>query len=590
MGPAPATASAFIIRPTGLAGSCTGRWHCVRVHLCIVTAVVSAFRSSSMGETQKYTWAEYFRDVYGDSIGETPVNVAELNLFYWSAPFSPGTVRIWSNFWLTGLPELETTIKDNVKVGDGFVHMYDSLGFWRVTRAESPGIVLLSGTVWAEVMRQSIMDPSRPGESDATGVWYYVAHGSGFWLNLGRYLDTTCTQGVNISRRYSPVYSRDGGGFDLICKKGVFERCQPAVCLNEPTCAAARAHKATGAGLDCKHNAVRQVSPPMLMTPRVPHNEHKRDDAFDSITRWPPLISPGWRRHNFKEIIDTRRYGTPDCKINDGPWCNSIFENPCGGRKGRSSSQHIRIGWLASGKPCSSCQQNQKYLNCGSVQEPSAAHNRSLNAPDGFTPVSGRCFNAHGQSNLSAPTVHAFKAEAYKRKCIATYFYWPPKLPPPPPLPSLPPLLPPQPPPPLLPPSLPPTLLLPLVELQLLQLPIVLIAPLALLTVCACGVIWLICRRVRAWYSPRHLGRSEDCGGAPHSVPGHFSANEPKQSWCVRSISVSSMWKRLLRGKGNAALVRNTNDIVLEKELQTEAHDKIELTDKTKEQLRGADS
>ena len=252
-------------------------------------------------------WQEYLREVYGAA--GPPGQEAQgppkrLSWLYWSAPLRPGSVKVW---WLRDASvSSDSGLRARMRPGDGAVQMYDDLGFFRWTEAEPPGIVEREGRRWAEVMRR---EAPQAHENDWIGVFYYVAHGSGMWLELGQTVDWTCypwLTGANSTGRSSSLLRVDGD--PVHCAARLPERaaaCQP------PTCEAA---SCTAVGRNCL-SGMEARSPPMQVArsrkpslralrpapcassplpthPQEPPSSYRAEDlrpqGFDTGVKWHP--------------------------------------------------------------------------------------------------------------------------------------------------------------------------------------------------------------------------------------------------------------------------------------------------------------
>ena len=137
-------------------------------------------------------WSAYLQDVYGGV--ESSMDASQFTWLYWSsaAALAKKPLRIWvlPNSYKDERPSLEraaSELLDEMVEGDGVLHMYSELGFFRWVPGESPATFASHERRWAEVLRASV-----PKEDGTDGTWFYALHGSGFYLDLGRELDTTC--------------------------------------------------------------------------------------------------------------------------------------------------------------------------------------------------------------------------------------------------------------------------------------------------------------------------------------------------------------------------------------------------------------
>jgi len=414
------------------------------------------------GSTLDSAWAQYVRDVYGQvPEGLTLDDVRQWNWVYWSAPLDQ-PVKVW---WF---PESSYQV-DVVNFGDGAMHMYHELGFWRHT-AREPNPVVNDGTrTWAEVIRRA-----SPHENHAsTGVWYYAARGSGFWLDLGRLVDFTCSTigdsvGATAASTTTIGYNRSSLPINCVAERSGLRRCRSRLC----------ARASCGASSDsepCRDGA-EHVSPPIQanVIPTGGLARVLRPHGFDSALRWPPRLFYWWMRSNLKEVVDLRLYpsclawcesdgrgwstkcsysGCSDCpacsgttgvqryaretELSLGPRVSARkHPSPCGGKSSnRSSSSSIRTGWHATGAPCIHCIHTERHLNCGPRVPPFVAHAKSLNAfwnGSGLAAVRGRCTRARAAAvnfSLSGPSVSKFVQAAEARACERAFLWWPPRLP-----------------------------------------------------------------------------------------------------------------------------------------------------------------
>ena len=142
----------------------------------------------------KADWDKYLRDVYGEGAPRAQSTaLADKAFFYWSAPFAPESIKIWTK---QGRSDVCAP-----RIGDGVMFSFvRHLGFWRW--AGEHAALEHNSLPWMEVLRASTHKKSRKEhkvrvrtgenqdkfpwqETDRTGLWHFTAPGSGLWLNLG---------------------------------------------------------------------------------------------------------------------------------------------------------------------------------------------------------------------------------------------------------------------------------------------------------------------------------------------------------------------------------------------------------------------
>ena len=435
-------------------------------------------------------WEHYFADVYGQQHAKVlAADPPSLGWYYLSAPLAR-PVKVWYVGWpqAASSSNLEGVFT-KIQAGDGFVKLYEELGFFFVSAAEPRAMVMRGGTHWVEVLRLARGSKAAGRgaratalcslhENDRTGVWYYAAHGSGFYLDLGRVLDHTCShppegaqRGVARNASLDSLRLRCDGREDG-------ERCQARECI-DPTLNL-NVESGSGGISTCAERKrwssgeLSDVSPPMLAslsaqallhrTPRLSSAE-RLALPFESLVRWPPRVYRSMYRNlsrtaNLKEVVDLRPHGTPACTKNATAvtgwtcaWCDRLDTLlPCGGACPQArpppsipiprrtppcgaSTQYIRTGWEASGGRCAECSNDaRRWLNCGPRQEPFAAHAKSTTLFNRTWPASvvGRCLHADGSySSLRTPSLQLMLAEVRARgargECPQAYFWWPPE-------------------------------------------------------------------------------------------------------------------------------------------------------------------
>jgi hypothetical protein len=409
--------------------------------------------------------ADYLADVYGGDIAlhdDVASAFSNFNWLYWSATpafaANKASIRIWifSEEYLQQRASSHDSwqgagVLDDMGVGDGALHLSPDLGFFRWAQPE-PAAALseADGRRWMEVLRYGL-GGNATKEDDIGGVWYYALHGSGFWLDLGRELDTTCDPrtvvgdglhavlrprephapskahephqaapvpvSIHCSRTSSSSSSGGGGGGGSNSSHThAPARCQLAECRGRASCrsqatAAAQPGRAAHSTpppspppLDLCIPGLEMERPAMLRSPIVT-SPWVMGRAFDSVIKWSPQLFHWWRRASPKEVVDLRSYGTPRCSTvwstienhTANPRCaNQPAFLPCGGwhPQRNASTLNVRTGWRARGSRCSGCTNDREGLNCGPHAPPARAAGKSATIfRDGWSqdPVQGAC-------------------------------------------------------------------------------------------------------------------------------------------------------------------------------------------------------
>jgi len=373
-------------------------------------------------------------------------------VWYFSFDYAQGKLNASSSIWHD--PE----VLDDMAEGEGVVHMYEDLGYFRWAPAEPPAAVAIAedGRRYMEVLRGGV-GGNLTKEDDVGGVWFYALHGTGFWLDLGRELDTTCDRrhvggvlrylhpeymdNTKRSKEALAEYHRDS--VKLNCTPTIVESSSAATSVTKSTTScqmqACRAHSCKqlhGSSAELCIPGREHEHPPMLRSHIYMHR------SFESVVKWSPALLHWWGRASPKELIDLRVYGTPRC-LNLGsnrtatdPRCaQQPAYLPCGGWEPQrnASSQHIRTGWQAAGEPCSDCVNDRVNLNCGPAQPPAAVHAKSLRAylnGSGLGPVRGVCLHQwkskrYRRRNLTAASPVEFLNSSRHMHCVHAYFWWP---------------------------------------------------------------------------------------------------------------------------------------------------------------------
>ena len=409
-----------------------------------------------LAAVQRQRWAKYLSTVYGESTaasfaaqlgGEA---LPAFTWFYWTAPL-PRSMRVWLNFW-SGTRERrverDALLRERVRTdgGDGVLHMYDALGFFRIMRTDPRAFIQRHGRVYVEVIR-------RPG-GGAPSIFYYVAHGSGFWLDLGQSYDSTCSRWTNADVDNEPTQDADAARMPMLAwhtarpsahgapaadltrsrtmqcvvanasqpdhgqvtahtsqrtltRRGASLLCRPLQCGSRTGCDPSHGEASVAADErdPCMRGGENASGPPMLRA--VAPTTELTAMGFDSYLRWQPLgpseDSIEWMgRTMLREVVDLRSY-LPDGLSGESATCGGL---PA---EGHASSQNIRTGWRGMGAPCVGCVNGPdgstrshahrhepeapvlgSYLNCGSHAVPAAAHNESIRIYFEGLPEEGR--------------------------------------------------------------------------------------------------------------------------------------------------------------------------------------------------------
>lgn len=369
-------------------------------------------------------WQTYLAEVYGASAGQQPIDVSRFSWLYWSAPAvdaKPTRVWVLSSEYKKRREELSErashqALLDDMRPGDGTLHMYSDAGFFRwpphdddddatasAGTAEWPDG---SGRLWAEVLRSS-----GPEEDDESGFWFYALHGSGFWLDLGRTLDTTCgaahayaahggveaplhpdrdpsqtivslrcstaaeppldeeqpdatTDVASAAHHHHHTSSPDkekGARGAPVAAAAAPRRgsCQPSSCA-APSCDAARqqaTREQQASAVDEEPECLRgleTMQPPMLHSPVTTKPRWLRH-SFDTALKWSPSLLRWWARASPREVIDLRAYGAIRC--------DSADDGDKDGKSGTAAGTHSNATGAKAPDP--RCKYAPKLSPCG---------------------------------------------------------------------------------------------------------------------------------------------------------------------------------------------------------------------------------
>ena len=168
--------------------------------------------------------------VYGRRDGTWSISdVDELSWFYWTAPFATESIRVFGTH-----PNPRDS--HHVPVGGAMRLAFKELGFWRRTPTERPVAVAKAGSIWAEVLRRDMSNPRIIGstavETDARGVWYFAARGSGLWLDLGATFDHTCDHSLHCATVGCDRGAAAGGSSSTASSKGRCAVCSALHCAS----------------------------------------------------------------------------------------------------------------------------------------------------------------------------------------------------------------------------------------------------------------------------------------------------------------------------------------------------------------------
>ena len=437
----------------------------------LVRAVWIVFLAAPTFAQHADALAIYLTDVYGATI-PPDAGLQNFNWLYWSSAAALAStskpVRVWlfsreymhekttspKSEWWTNAPP---SVRDDMAPGDGAVHMQRDLGFFRWGPPEpASAVTSRRGHRFAEVLRSGMGISNTSKEDDIGGIWFYATHGSGFWLDLGRELDTTCSSvnaavahsstlhhltPDNARRSKSQLADLHQHPIKLNCStaSGSTRVCQPHQCRLQ----SCRLVLSSDAEL-CMHG-LEDSTPPMIRS-RVATAPWTLHHSFDTATKWSPELFHWWLRASPKEVVDLRAYGTPRCWATPRPArCqDQPYYWPCGGWEPQrnASSLNVRTGWQASGAPCSGCANDGPHLNCGPRAPPAAAHAKSIAAytnGSGLGPVRGQCllYRRRGHNttvtdpaaeykvvNRTAASPQDFMYKTQKH-CAWAWFHWP---------------------------------------------------------------------------------------------------------------------------------------------------------------------